>query len=127
MPEPTDNLVEVTFDGGVVTVRIVASSVEERAGHAILTRTQDAMNQVGAGLTDIILDFGDVEFINSSGLGACFELRNDAAGRGAQVILYRPTETVLQLFMLVKVESLFTIAHSSEVLRSLMASQDPDA
>ena len=127
MPEPTDSFVEVTSDGGVVTVRIVASSVEENAAQAMLMRAKEAMDQVGGGLTDVVLDFGGVEFINSSGLGACFELHNDAAGRGAQVILYRPTETVLQLFMMVKVESLFTIVHTTEELRSLMASQDADA
>ena len=122
MPEPTDSFVEVTSDGGVVTARIVASSVEENAARAMLMKTQEAMDQVGGGLTDVVLDFGGVEFINSSGLGVCFELHNDVAGRGARVILYQPTAAVMQLFMMVNVESLFTIAHTDEELRSLVAS-----
>jgi anti-anti-sigma factor len=127
MPEPTDSFVEVTSDGGVVTARIVASSVEENAGHAMLIRTQEVMDQVGGGLTDVVLDFGGVEFINSSGLGVCFELHNDVASRGARVILYQPTSAVMQLFMMVNVESLFTIVHTNEELRSLVASRDPEA
>jgi anti-anti-sigma factor len=127
MPEPTDSFVQVTSDGGVVTVRIVASSVEENAAQAMLMRTQEAMDQVGGGLTDVVLDFGGVDFINSSGLGACFELHNDVAGRGARIILYQPTAAVMQLFMMVKVESLFTIVHTNEELQSLVVSRDTEA
>jgi anti-anti-sigma factor len=127
MPEPTDSFVQVTSDGGVVTVRIVASSVEENAAQAMLMRTQEAMDQVGGGLTDVVLDFGGVDFINSSGLGVCFELHNDVAGRGARIILYQPTAAVMQLFMMVKVESLFTIVHTNEELQSLVVSRDTEA
>jgi anti-anti-sigma factor len=127
MPEPTDSFVQVTSDGGVVTVRIVASSVEENAAQAMLMRTQEAMDQVGGGLTDVVLDFGGVDFINSSGLGVCFELHNDVAARGARIILYQPTAAVMQLFMMVKVESLFTIVHTNEELQSLVVSRDTEA
>jgi anti-anti-sigma factor len=127
MPEPTDEFVKITVDGGVVTVGIVVSKVEEHASHAMLLKTQEVMDRLGGELTDVILDFGDVEFINSAGLGVCFELRNDAAGRGAEVILYRPTETVMQLFMMVKVESLFTIVHSAEELQVFLVTRDANA
>ncbi|MHC4351018.1 MAG: STAS domain-containing protein [Planctomycetota bacterium] len=127
MPEPTDSFVEVTLDGGVVTARIITSSVNDNVAQAILMRTQEAIGQAGGELTDVVLDFGGVEFIDSSGLGTCFELRNDIAGRGARVILYQPTETVLQLFMVVKMESLFTIVHTADELRSVVASRATDS
>ncbi|MHC4429681.1 MAG: STAS domain-containing protein [Planctomycetota bacterium] len=127
MPEPTDSVVEVTVDGGVVTARITTSSVKDNAPQAILMKTQEAIDEAGGELTDVVLDFGDVEFIDSSGLGKCFELRNDIAGRGARVILYQPTEAVLQLFMVVKMESLFTIVHTADELRSVVASPATEA
>ena len=121
MPEPTDSFVEVTSDGGVVTARIVASSVEENACQAMLIRTQEAMDQVGGGLTDVVLDFGGVDFINSSGLAACIELRNGAAEKGARTILFQPADDVLQVFAMVKVDRLFTTVHTAEELTSLVA------
>jgi anti-anti-sigma factor len=127
MSEPTDSFVEVTLDGGVVTARIVTSTVRDDAVQAIRTRTQEVIDQAGGGLTDLVLDFGGVEFIDSSGLGTCFELRNEIAGRGARIILYQPTETVLQLFMVVGMESLFTIVHTDDELRSVVASPPTDA
>ncbi|MHC4143025.1 MAG: STAS domain-containing protein [Planctomycetota bacterium] len=127
MPEPTDSIVEVTLDGGVVTARIVTSAVREAAVQAIRMRTQEAIDQAGGGLTDVVLDFGGVEFIDSSGLGCCFELRNAIAGRGARVILYQPSETVLQLFMVVGMEALFTIVHTADELQSVVASRAADA
>jgi anti-anti-sigma factor len=126
MLRPTDSIVEVTLDGGVVTARIVTSSVNADAAQIILMRTRETMDQAGGELTDVVLDFGGVEFIDSSGLGTCFQLRNDVAEREARVILYRPTEAVLQTFMVVNMESLFSIVHTAEELQSVLASQASD-
>ncbi|MHC4126699.1 MAG: STAS domain-containing protein [Planctomycetota bacterium] len=126
MLRPTDSIVEATLDGGVVTAKIVTSSVNADAAQIILMRTRETMDQAGDGLTEVVLDFGGVESIDSSGLGTCFQLRNDVAEREAQVILYRPTETVLQLFMVVNMESLFSIVHTAEKLQSVLASQATD-
>jgi anti-anti-sigma factor len=114
------DFVEISADGGVVTAKIVAPSVEERPANIILEKTRAAMDQVGEELTNVVLDFGGVDFINSSGLAACIELRNGAAEMGARTILYQPTADVLQVFTMVKVERLFTTAHTAEELTSLV-------
>ncbi|MHC4079862.1 MAG: STAS domain-containing protein [Planctomycetota bacterium] len=113
--------VKISSDGGVVTAKIVAPSVEERPANMILEKTREAMELVGDGLTNVVLDFGDVDFINSSGLAACIELRNGAAEKGARTILYQPTNDVLQVFTMVKVDRLFTTVHTAEELTSLTA------
>ncbi|MHC4219471.1 MAG: STAS domain-containing protein [Planctomycetota bacterium] len=120
MPQPTANFVEISADAGVVTAKIVAPSVEERPANVILARTKAAMDQLGDGLTDVVLDFGGVEFINSSGLAACIELRNGAASQGARTILYQPKEKVFQVFTMVKVDRLFTTVRTPEELRGLV-------
>jgi anti-anti-sigma factor len=86
----------------------------------ILARTREAMEQLGEGLTNVVLDFGGVGFINSSGLAACIELRNGAAEKGARTILYQPTHDVLQVFTMVKVDRLFTTVHTAEELTGLV-------
>ena len=103
-----------------MTAKIVAPSVEERPANVILARTREAMEQIGDGLTNVVLDFGDVDFINSSGLAACIELRNGAAERGARTILFQPTDDVLQVFMMVKVDRLFTTIQTAEELTTLV-------
>ncbi|MHC4776234.1 MAG: STAS domain-containing protein [Planctomycetota bacterium] len=120
MPEPTADFVEISSDGGVVTAKITAPSVEERPANIILARTREAMEQLGEGLTNVVLDFGGVGFINSSGLAACIELRNGAAEKGARTILYQPTHAVLQVFTMVKVDRLFTTVHTAEELTGLV-------
>ncbi|MHC4710556.1 MAG: STAS domain-containing protein [Planctomycetota bacterium] len=119
-PEPMADFVEISADGGVVTAKIVAPSVEERPANIILAKTREAMEQIGDGLTNVVLDFGDVDFINSSGLAACLELRNGAAEKGARTILYQPRDDVLQVFTMVKVDRLFTTAHTAEELTNLV-------
>jgi anti-anti-sigma factor len=117
---PTADFVEISSDGGVVTAKITAPSVEERPANIILARTREAMEQLGEGLTNVVLDFGGVGFINSSGLAACIELRNGAAEKGARTILYQPTHDVLQVFTMVKVDRLFTTVHTAEELTGLV-------
>jgi anti-anti-sigma factor len=114
------DFVEISADGGVVTAKIVVPSVEERPANIILARTREAMEQIGDGLTNVVLDFGDVDFINSSGLAACIELRNGAAEKGARTILYQPRDDVLQVFAMVKVDRLFTTVHTADELTSLV-------
>ena len=114
------DFVEISADGGVVTAKIVAPSVEERPANIILARTREAMEQIGDRLTNVVLDFGEVDFINSSGLAACIELRNGAAEKGARTILYQPRDDVLQVFTMVKVDRLFTTVHTADELTSLV-------
>jgi anti-anti-sigma factor len=121
MPAPQANVVTVSTDGGVITAKIAVRSVDERPATAILTQTMLAMGQVGQGLTTVVLDFGDVDFINSSGLAACIELRNNAGELGAKTIIYRPKDAVTEVFKMVRVDRLYAFAHTADELESLVS------
>ena len=121
MPQPTESLLDVSTDGGVVTARILADAVEEREATIILNAVKEAMKGAGKELSRIVLDFGEMTFINSSGLAACIELRNGAAERGIDTIIYRPTDDVHQLFKMVKIDRLYTFALDAEQLEALLA------
>ncbi len=113
--------VDVTTDGGVITARICQPNVEEHEASIILDRLRAAMQQTGSDLQAVVLDFGAVTFINSSGLAACIEVRNSAAAQGARTILYRPRDNVSDLFRMVKVDRLYAFAHDAQELQKLVS------
>ena len=120
MAQPQADFVDVSSEGGVVTAKIVTSTVEEREATVILDNVKGAIDQAGNGLRYVVLDFGSVAFINSSGLAACIEIRNQADTQGAKTIVYRPREDVDQVFKMVKVDRLYTFAHTAEELATAL-------
>ncbi len=121
MPGPHTEYVDVTTDSGVVTARITEPNIEEQAASIILSTVRKAMNHPGLDLQAVVLDFGEVTFINSSGLAACIELRNAAAAQDARTIVYRATDGVSDLFRLVKVDRLYEFAHDAQELDKLVS------
>ena len=123
MAESPGEYVDVTTDGGVITARICQPHVEEHEASIILDRLRAAMQQAGSDLHAVVLDFGNVTFINSSGLAACITVRNSAAEKGARTILYRPRDDISSLFRLVKADRLYAFARDARELQQLV-SQD---
>ncbi len=121
MPDPHTESVDVTTDRGVVTARITEPNVEEQAASIILNTVREAMNHPGLDLQAVVLDFGEVTFINSSGLAACIELRNAAAAQDARTIVYRARLGVSDLFRLVKVDRLYLFANDQQELDKLVS------
>ena len=113
--------VDVTTAGGVLTARLVGPSIEERQATEILDSARSAIAEAGDAIRHVVLDFEDVSFINSSGLAACIEVRNAANAQGATTIIYRPSETVIQLFRMVKVDRLYTFAHNADELKACVS------
>ncbi len=121
MDKSPSEYVDVTTDGGVITARICNPNVEEHEALIILDRLRSAMEQTGSDLQAVVLDFGDVAFINSSGLAACIEVRNSAAAQGARTILYRPKDDISNVFRMVKVDRLYAFANDAQELQELVS------
>ena len=62
---------DLALDNEVLTAHMVGPSVGGREAPIISRMVQDRINEVGNGLRYVVLDFSDVTFINSAGLGAC--------------------------------------------------------
>ncbi len=120
MADSTTDAVEVSTEAGVVMGRITAHAVEEREATVILVAVKQAIEQAGDGLRCVVLDFAEVNFINSSGLAACIQLRNEANAQGAQTIVYRPKDEVNQVFKMVRVDRLYTFAYNAQELQELV-------
>ena len=67
-----------------------------------------AVAQAGAaGFTDITLDLGGVDFIDSTGLRMLLSLRNDAKRNGHALTLVSPAPTVQRIFAVTGTRGLF--------------------
>ena len=75
-PQPTPQLraVDVTTGHGVVAAKIVDGAVEAHRAAVILDTVRMAIDEYAGDLRFVVLDFGDVDFINSSGVAAMLEL-----------------------------------------------------
>ncbi len=122
MANSPGDYVDVTTDNGVITARICKPNVEEHEASIILDRLRTAMQKAGSDLQAVIIDFGAVAFINSSGLAACIEVRNSAAEHGASTILYRTSDDVGNLFRMVKIDRLYSFAQDAQELDKLVSS-----
>jgi len=72
-----------------------------------------------------VLDMGTVEFVNSAGLGALFQLVQRLHGRSAQLALYRVPPTLKRLFHAVGLDRLATMC--DDLPAALQALQTPTA
>ncbi len=125
MADPGASVVTVTTEDGVVRASIVAPSVEEREAAALLEAVRGALRRAGHDLRCVVLDFGGVSFINSTGLAACIELRNGAQAKGAPTIIYGANAAVAGLFRMVRVDRLYTFANSARELDEMITRGGP--
>ena len=71
---------------------------------------------------DVILDFGDVSFVDSSGLGALVVALRSANKNGRRLSLCSVPEHVLALFRLTRLHRIFEIRPDLETARLLLDS-----
>lgn len=102
----------VTFDQGqnpaVVTIH------EPRLDAAISTRFKDHMREVICAMkSDAILDMSQVDFMDSSGLGALIAIHK-AMPAGHRLILRGPRPNVQRVFRLTRMDTVFHIEDQGE-------------
>jgi anti-sigma B factor antagonist len=98
--------------------------VEDRQDHTVVTASGevDASNadQLGDALLDplvngrprVLLDFGQVTFIDSTGLGVLVKVHREALARRAAFALVHPTPQTRKLLGVLGLDQLFTIYDS---------------
>ncbi len=113
---------DITTDAGTVTARIIGPVIEQNRAAAILDTVKKAIQEAGEALTGLVLDFEDVTFITSSGIGACIELRNGLTERDVKTIIYRPTPEVVDTLTKMRLDALYTIVHTAGDLEIAISS-----
>jgi len=62
----------------------------------------------------LVLDLGDVEFIDSSGLGVLIGLQRESQRMGGRLAIVPPSGSAQQIFALTRTESFFTLVSDQE-------------
>ncbi len=118
--------VDTTTVNGVVTARIIGPAIEEHRGKAIVETVGRAIDEAGESVRALVLDFGSVTFINSSGLSCCIQLCNGLREKGIRMIAYRPNEKLIEIFREMKLDSLFDVVDSQGGLAAVLAAEETD-
>jgi len=62
----------------------------------------------------IIIDLSGLEYMNSTGLGLLIKILTKARNAGGEVIISSVPETIKQLLMITKINSVFNVAQTLE-------------
>lgn len=107
-PKPTFDVVEEDLDD---TTAILAASGEIHVSTApeLAERLTAA---IAAGRTRLVLDFSDVEFIDSTGLSVLLNALRRLARADGALVLVCTNPTVLRLFEITRLDSTFDLVAS---------------
>ena len=107
------------FDRGVLTARLTGPSVGQREGEVVAAMIQSRLEADDA-VSSIVLDFSDISFINSAGLGSCVVVHQTAKSHGAAVVLYAMQTSIRDVFTMTRLDKIFKIAADEERLEKIL-------
>jgi len=116
-----------TVKDGIGTIRVTGKLMGRPPTETLHKRVKVLIER---GIPWIIVDLGDLEWMNSQGIGALMTCVTSARNAGGELVVARPGRRVNSIFMVSQVVKLFTIAPSIKVAREgLIALRDvvPDA
>jgi len=116
MSEPAQSYVNFNVTPTVVTARIGGPTLGDREGDVVGPSVVARIQENGKSTKAVVLDFTDVEFISSAGLGACVIIRNASKAIGARTVLFGLRDRLLEGFKLTKLDKIFDIAHDEKKL-----------
>lgn len=75
---------------------------------------KESMSQAVAGETEVVLDMGKVQFVDSSGLGTLLSLLRDVSSRGGDLKLSQVQKRVRAMFELVRMHRILSFYDTTE-------------
>ena len=101
--------VDVTFNNGVVNACLVGPRVGEREATIIANAVNGTIKEYGSRVNELVLDFSEVQFVSSLGLGMCIDVRNTAQQCQATTAIVGLTSHLKELFEMMRLDRLFSI------------------
>jgi anti-anti-sigma factor len=101
--------------------RVVVPSIGQSEAPAIRDRIIAQLQATQRGRC-FVLDLSQVSLISSLGLGTCVDLRNTAEKAGLRPAVFGMNRHLVDLFALMRIDRLFTVAKSTHELDQLLAS-----
>ena len=102
--------VETTFSGGIVYATLIGPRIGEREAAIIANSVNGKLREYGSKVKSLVLDFSEVQFISSLGLGMCIDVRNTAEQNNAGTSIVNLTSHLQELFEMMRLDRLFTIS-----------------
>ena len=96
---------------GTLDTLTVSGLTELTASNAASVR-DEARSRLEPGHTTLTVDLSEIEFLDSSGLGALISLHKTMCARSGHVCLLNPSDTAEQILELTRLHRLFEIVRS---------------
>ena len=119
-PTPRPRAADITSGEGMIAARIVGGAIEANRAEAIQASVTEAMEGFAGPLKFVVLDFGEVDFVNSSAMATLLALAGAVKERGAAPVIYRPTDNVAGVLRVVKADHWYTIARTVDELAAIL-------
>jgi anti-anti-sigma factor len=121
-PEPTRRLhaVDIKTGHGVVAAKIIGPAVEANRAAVIQELVGQAIDECGDDLHFVVFDLADVDFLNSSAVAALLTLGGAVKEKGAEPVIYRATDNVVEILWMVKAGGLLTFAQTADELEKVL-------
>lgn len=101
--------VDVSFCNGTLNASIAGPRIGEREASIVANAVNAKINEFGNKVTSLVLDFTDVRFVSSLGLGMCIDVRNTAENYDAGTAIVGLTNHLKELFEMMRLDRLFKI------------------
>ncbi len=111
---------DLSLERGVLTARLVGPSIGEREGEVIAGMIQKKL-QGTEPVAYVVVDFSQVSYINSAGLGSCVVVHNESKARGATVVLYAMQANIRDIFKMTRLDKVFKVADDAQRLTKILS------
>jgi anti-anti-sigma factor len=111
---------DLSLERGVLTARLMGPNIGEREGQVIAGMIEETLKG-SEPVAWVVLDFSQVSFINSAGLGSCVVVHNRSKAGGATVVLYAMQANIRDIFKMTKLDKVFKVADDSNRLKKLLS------
>ena len=101
--------VDISIKNGTMLACVIGPRIGEREATVVANAVNAQLKQYGKKVTSLILDFSEVQFISSLGLGMCIDVRNTAEQSNASTSIIGLTCHLKELFEMMRLDRLFTI------------------
>ena len=107
--------------GGTLIVRPTGPRVGESEASVICPQVKSAIDEMGGSFCNLVIDLSQTNVMSSYGLGLCIELRNHAKSCQGTAVLFGMCLDIRELFRIMKLDQLFTIALTPNQLAEVMS------
>jgi len=117
----TSSFATLDFRKGVLTIQPLGPQIGEREATLISQQLHEALRETGRRLRGFVFDLTHVHSMSGMGLGMCIDAYKTAEALGARTAVVGLSPQIEDLFRMMKVTRLCTIARTRSELSRLLA------